>query len=238
MRIDGLAIANGFANRFLFVWSRLTQLLPYGGDIDRVAVTAVADRIDAALSALQARIQINGTMHLPLDPGARARWTEFYNQRRTGAGEGIAKALSARHVAHAARLATIYAVLDGSITIKGTHVDAAIAWCDYSIGSTEKAFVGRIAGKAGKLLEAVRESMPDGLDGAGIKRAVSHNWAAGELGAAGQLRAAPSPPRGSRSEHRRPTARAVPRIDQGRKEVMETSPRSAPTFGPYFLLPT
>ena len=60
---------------------------------------------------------------------------------------GITKPLTARQVVHAARLALIYAVLDGSVVIRREHVDAATAWCDYSIGSTEKAFVGRIAGQ-------------------------------------------------------------------------------------------
>jgi hypothetical protein len=96
--IDGISIANGFANRFLFVWSRMTTWLPEGGAIDPVAVAEVADQVEAALEKLASRIPVNGTVHLPLNPVARERWAEFYLERRTGIGDGITKVLTARQV--------------------------------------------------------------------------------------------------------------------------------------------
>jgi hypothetical protein len=45
------------------------------------------------------------------------------------------------------------------------HIDAAAAWCDYSIGTIAKTFVGRIPGKAGSLLAAVRDAYHDGITG-------------------------------------------------------------------------
>lgn len=182
--IDEMAIVNGFANRFLYVWSRLTRLLPYGGEIDRAAVSALAEEIAQGLEALEARIKINGTVQCRLQPTALEQWTAFYNEHRTGVGDGILKALSGRHVAHAARLATIYAVLDRSTVIRAKHIDAAAAWCNYSLDSTAKAFTSSVPGKAGKLLEAVRAAMPDGLIGTEVNNRVSHNWKAGELASA------------------------------------------------------
>lgn len=185
--VDELAIANGFANRFLFVWSRITAWLPDGGNIDRTAIAAIADRIDAALATLDGRIAINGSVHLELDPDAKARWAAFYRQRRTGVGEGIARSLSARHVAHAARLALIYAVLDGEPVIRERHVDAAIAWCDYSLASVAKTFACSLSGKADTLLRAVRDAMPDGIYATTLHDRAAHNWGKGELATARTL---------------------------------------------------
>ena len=58
---DEVALLNGFANRFLYVWSELVELLPFGGDIDRHAVEALARRFDVALEEILRRPAINGT---------------------------------------------------------------------------------------------------------------------------------------------------------------------------------
>jgi hypothetical protein len=184
VHIDGIAIANGMGNRFAFVWSRIAGRLPEGGAVDSARVAEIAQEVGDALTTLEDRISVNGTVHLPLNPAARARWGEFYMDRRTGIGTGITKALTGRQVVHAARLALIYAVLDGAVVIKEEHVAAAVAWCDYSCASAEKVFVGRVPGKAGLLLAAVRESMPDGITGRELNAGVTHNWKAGELSAA------------------------------------------------------
>jgi hypothetical protein len=171
--IDGLSVANGFANRFMYVWSRITNWLPDGGAIDAAAVGKIADTIRDALAALDDRLAVNGTVHLELDPAAKARWATFYRQRRTGTGTGVVKALTSRQVAQAARLALIYAVLDGAVVIRPEHIDAAIAWCDYSTHSATKAFGGTIGGKTGTLLTAIRAAGDDGLDGT-AQHAVFH----------------------------------------------------------------
>ncbi len=180
--MDELSIANGLGNRLLYGWSRYAALLPYGGDVDQGALADVAARIEAALETLDGHRAINGTTDYRLDPAARETWEQFYLARRRGAGEGIARALNSRHVAHAARLALICAVLDGGVpVIRGVHVDAAIAWCNYSRDTVDKVFVGGVGGKAGKLLQAVRDAMPDGLYGRTLNKGVAHNWKAGDL---------------------------------------------------------
>ena len=89
--IDEMSIANGLGNRFLYVWSRMSAWLPYGGEIDPVAPSAIVDQIDSALATLDGHIAINGSVHFPLAPAARERWGDFYRRRRTGIGEGITR---------------------------------------------------------------------------------------------------------------------------------------------------
>lgn len=182
--VDDIALANGFANRFLYVWSRLTCRLPNGGEIDQAESARVAADIADAIAKL--RVQVDANRARPqwyrLDPEATEAWEAFYRERRTGVGHGLAKALSARQVAQASRLALIYAVLDAEPVIRRRHVDAAIAWCDYSLGSIDKVLDGaQVGAKAGKLLEAVRTAMPHGITGGELYRGVAHNWHGGEL---------------------------------------------------------
>jgi hypothetical protein len=68
--MDALARANGFGNRFLYLWSRLTARLPYGGDVDASAINEIADTIATALGKVDKRIGVNGSVRLELDPGA------------------------------------------------------------------------------------------------------------------------------------------------------------------------
>ena len=81
----------------------------------------VVRQLSAPRSPDEARIGINGSVHLPLNADAKERWAPFYRERRTGVGDGITRMLTARQVAQAARLAVIYAVLDASPSI--TTVD-------------------------------------------------------------------------------------------------------------------
>jgi len=179
--VDDLAIANGFASRFLYAWSRISAWLPDGGDIDDVAVAAISDRLEAAIGQLDHRLKVNGSVRFGLNRDAHERWRAFYRERRVGVGVGISRALSARHVAHAARLMLIYAVIDGADLIDLAHVEAAIAWCDYSRDSAAKVFGASLGGKADLLLAAVRDAMPDGIYGTTLHDTLAHHWRAGEL---------------------------------------------------------
>jgi hypothetical protein len=158
--LDDTSIFNGLGNRFLWLWSELTHTLPFGAEIDLVGVGAIADRIgDGLVKALATDYRI--AEHSP----AGERWRAFYAERRRGVGDGAVQALTARHHVHAARIATVYAAVDGAATIGLDHVDAGIAWCDYSLGTVELVFGEGVTGDARRLLDAVRAAGRDGLDG-------------------------------------------------------------------------
>lgn len=171
---EELAVLNGFANRFLYAWSRIPVLLPYGGKIDTEVVTDLAAKIDTALHDVEG--------DYGFDDGARELWEPFYMERREGIGDSEAlRAITSRQAAHAARLSTLYAALDGAPTIGAAHLRAAIAWCDYSLGTIRRVFVGGVSGRAGVLLTAIREAGEDGLDGRDQAAVFGRNLAAGAL---------------------------------------------------------
>ncbi len=157
--LDTVSIENGLGNRLLWLWSELTTMLPFGASIDRVRVAAIGDRIADAIASM-----LDREYSIVEDSPAGDVWESFYRRRRRGVGTGPVEALTARHHVHAARLATVYAAVDGAATIDVDHVRAGIAWCDYSLATVELVF-GEIAGDAAKLLEAIRRTGTEGLDG-------------------------------------------------------------------------
>ena len=159
--IDDVSIHNGFYNRVLWIHTARTGSLPFGGNLDAVEVSSIADQIADAYGATGARF--------PVLPGTEAGevWREFYVAREDGVSEHgpVVEALTARHISHAARIALLYAVMDGASELNAEHIRAGIAWCDYSLGTVLRLFGGRpLVGDAGLLLEAVREAGVEGLD--------------------------------------------------------------------------
>src|SRR5215472_17121185 len=70
--LDKTAMANGYANRFLFACVRRGQLLPHGGDATDTAVRYLGPKITAALAMARQLERITMT------PPAAERWKEIY----------------------------------------------------------------------------------------------------------------------------------------------------------------
>ena len=129
-----VSMANGFLNRFLFVACRRTQLLPKGGEKNPLAKTGLKDRLALVLEHARCAGE------LPLHPDADKHWTATYEQMSERSMDGLTGALTARAEPHTMRLALIYALLDGAMSIKVEHLDAALAVWDYAARSAEWAF--------------------------------------------------------------------------------------------------
>jgi hypothetical protein len=183
---EEIAILNGFSNRFLYVWSELSLLLPIGGHIDDGEVRRLAERFVAVQTWVRQRPAVNGTSRwysIVEGSAVHGLWDPFFRERRPGLGESeMMRAITGRQVAHAARIALIYAALDRAEQFELEHIRAAIAWCDYAVGTIDKVFTGGPGGKAGQLLAAIREAGTDGLDGASQDRVFHGNLKSGTLG--------------------------------------------------------
>jgi hypothetical protein len=129
-----VSMANGFLNRFLFVACRRTQLLPKGGEKNPLAKTGLKDRLAQVLELARCAGELR------LHPDAEKHWTATYEEMSERSMEGVTGALTARAEAHTMRLALIYALLDGAISIKVEHLDAALAVWAYAARSAEWAF--------------------------------------------------------------------------------------------------
>ncbi|MEM1012373.1 MAG: hypothetical protein AAGI46_09145 [Planctomycetota bacterium] len=117
--------ANGFASRFLFVASRRSKALPFGGDLPPDDLRDVASGLADATNVAR-RI---GRMTWSRE--ARPVWAEMYDKANAEAGEGdgTLAMILARGATHQLRLSVAYAALDGSREIGVRHLQAAAeAW--------------------------------------------------------------------------------------------------------------
>jgi Protein of unknown function (DUF3987) len=153
--------ANGFANRFLFCCVRRSKQLPDGGSLDPAALDHLADHVQhAAERARPIRL-------LHRSPAAAKLWEAAYRSFGDGPS-GLAGALVARPEAQTLRLSVAYALLDRSNVIEVPHLEAALAVWRYCERSALHVFGATLGDPiADRLLAAVRQAGPAGLDRAG-----------------------------------------------------------------------
>ncbi len=168
-------VANGFANRFLFVAARRSKILPEGGALDDGELRSLADELRHA-------IRFAGVQRtLDRDPAARARWAQVYPELSEGR-PGLLGAATSRAEAQVMRLAVIYALLDQSSVIGLEHLEAALALWDYCDRSAAYVF-GTALGDplADDLLERIRDAGPKGLSRTDIRDALGRHRRGDEI---------------------------------------------------------
>ena len=157
-KLNAIEIANGFANRFLFVCVRNTQRLPRGGNLDDQTVIThgreVRDRVQAARKL--------GVMHR--SPAADDVWVPLYHAMCEDNPGGLLGPVIARDQAQMVRLQVAYALLDASRTIEPHHIEAAWAFWRYCRASAAHIFAGSLGDPlADRLLAELRRVAPTPL---------------------------------------------------------------------------
>jgi hypothetical protein len=126
-RLAAVDVANGFANRFLVVYSERSKLLPDPGFPDEDERMDVAARFQTVLD------RAADVRRMTRTEAAGVLWAREYisrHSRKLPPGSPV-EAMFARWHAHAARLSVVYALLDGSPVIDVPHLEAALAAWDY-----------------------------------------------------------------------------------------------------------
>lgn len=119
-RLTSIDMANGFANRFLWLCATRSQCLPFGGAVDEGALAALAAK------AAQIVEFARNCGRLQFADEARAEWSSVYPTLSEGR-LGLLGEITARAEAQTARLAMLFAVLDHCDEIKLPHLRAALA---------------------------------------------------------------------------------------------------------------
>jgi Bifunctional DNA primase/polymerase, N-terminal len=135
--LDETSLANGFANRFLWLAVKRSKLLPEPVPFAGPKVEALAERIRSAVDFAR------GIDEVGRDDEAREVWRTVYPDL-TADRPGMLGAVVNRCEAHAVRLSLIYALLDGSPIIRRAHLHAALAVLDYVEASARFIFAGRL----------------------------------------------------------------------------------------------
>jgi hypothetical protein len=152
--MDRTEFASGFGNRFLWLLSERSKELPYGGNLDPEAITALGERLKIVLDKARARERMFW------NPAAYQLWGQVYHDL-TRDRPGLAGAITARAEAQVTRLALVYALLDGAKDVGEPHLRAALALWRYAEASAV-CFFGDALGEpiADKILAALRTQGP------------------------------------------------------------------------------
>jgi primase-like protein/uncharacterized protein DUF3987 len=155
-RLTRTDIANGFANRFLWLLVKRWQLLPHGGYLDDVVRADLARRFKEAVE-FGKRV---GRIGMARD--AYDAWTEIY-PALSAERPGLFGSVTARAEAQTIRLALIYTLLDRKLAIEKVHLEAALAVWEYCEQSAARIFGDAIGDPvADEILQALRVT-PEGL---------------------------------------------------------------------------
>jgi hypothetical protein len=173
-KMPGLEVANGLLNRFLIVCSKRSKLLPFGGALNDADLDPVAGKLRDAIDEARTR------RRLFMTPEARAVWAPWYHQAPSLGG--LLAAATARRETQALRLALTYALLDRRDVIDTVHLRAAFAFWDYCFASAQYVFGSRLGDPAAdRLLRALRDAYPGGLDGREQHALFARSLPAGKL---------------------------------------------------------
>lgn len=124
---------NGFANRYLWVCTRRSKVLPEGGGI----VNYQALTSSLALSLFRERER--GEREIKRDEEARAMWADVYGDLSEGR-PGLLGSVTGRAEAQVLRLSVLYAAIDGAEYVGREHLLAALAVWEYVEASARYVF--------------------------------------------------------------------------------------------------
>lgn len=175
-KLNKNALFNGFANRFLFICSQRTKLLPDGGEVPQDELRLLGDEIAQTLDRARSLGEVRRS------PEAQELWHEVY-ERLAGDRYGKVAAATNRSEAQVVRLSLVYAALSGSPVILRGHLESALAVWDYCHQSAQ-CLLGRPEDNAElwRILGAI-EASPEGLSRTEIRDVACHGRTAQVLDA-------------------------------------------------------
>ena len=191
--LNATDMANGFANRFLWICAARSKELPEGGNLSEAALAPVAQRLRDAIAYAQT------TSEMKREKALKEMWARTYHEV-TASAPGLVGAITSRAAPQIMRLACLYALLDHSVVVRAEHLLAAVALWEYCHGSARFIFGDSLGDPvADTILHALRNA-PDGLDRteissrfAGHKRSEEISRALAALQEHGLARVQPQP---------------------------------------------
>jgi hypothetical protein len=168
-------MANGFGNRFLWVYVKRSKCLPEGGKLDNEKLKPLIEKLRKAIEFADSVNEISK------DKEATKIWCEVYPVLSEGK-LGIAGALTARAEAYVMRLACLYALLDCSNAICPAHLKAALALWKYSEDSVSYIFGNRLGETiVDNILDALKEAFPKALSRTDINNLFSRHKSSADI---------------------------------------------------------
>jgi hypothetical protein len=178
-RLTRTEMANGYANRFLYLLVRRSKELPFGGD--QLSYEVIAD-LGARLNAAVETAKMLGRVGWTGD--AAKKWRSVYSAL-SAPQPGLLGAVTARGEAQVVRLALLYALLDGASLIAPEHLEAALAVGEYCEASAAFIFGASLGDPvADEILRALQQAGAAGMTRTAIRDLFGRNQSSDRIGAA------------------------------------------------------
>lgn len=157
--IKEVELANGFANRILWCAAKRRALLPSAEQLDWNTYPAILANLKEVFDQYFANT--DEPKRFKRTARAEVLWQELYRKLNSEKRAGFMDAVLVRDTSHLLKLALIYAVLDLAGAIDVSHLEAALAVCDYSQASARWIF-GQWTGNylANQILWALQRCTP------------------------------------------------------------------------------
>jgi hypothetical protein len=168
-------MANGLANRFLWLCWKRSKCLPEGGSLRDEELHDVADRIHAAVAFAN---EHSAAVHR--DAEAREMWAAVYPSLSAGK-PGLLGAATSRAEAQVLRLSLLYALLDQSSVIRVSHLESALALWQYAEDSARFVFGSALGDPTADAILTLLKTNPGGLTRTEISEHFKRNKPADEL---------------------------------------------------------
>jgi hypothetical protein len=171
LKLNVKDVSNGYANRFLHVWSARAALHPEPGRLPDATIRPLGARLSRAVAFARSTGEISRSREFS------DAWDSLYRVIESQPSGGLAyDSLTARATAHVLRLCLLYALLDMSPVLHVRHLEAAVAFWDYCEATVAHIW-GATLGDArlDKLATALVDAGPPGLDRTQINGLFSNN---------------------------------------------------------------
>jgi Bifunctional DNA primase/polymerase, N-terminal len=177
-RITRTEMANGFANRFLFVCVRRSKRLPHGGTLADAELATLRKHVREAVEFAKTVGRVTMTA-----PACRL-WEAVYPVLSADQ-PGLLGAITARGEAQTIRLALIYALLDHKDQIDEAHLKGALAVWEYCEASAARIFGGALGDPvADEIQQALRQAGSAGMTRTAIRDLFGRNRSGDRIGTA------------------------------------------------------
>jgi hypothetical protein len=160
--------ANGYANRFLFVYAERSKYLPFGGRLDEPTMAELSQSLSVARHQARKLDKVRFSKH------ARKLWRKTYI-RLTKETPGMLGAITSRAEAQVLRLSMIYALLEGLNVIRTRHLKAASALWEYCEQSAAFVFGGSLGSPVADTILSELKQEKKGLTRDDIHELFHHN---------------------------------------------------------------
>lgn len=172
--LQTIEIANGFGNRFLWMYAKRSKLLSNGGELDKVDFSPIIAELKDILEYTKNAERIS------FDAEAQKYWDAIYTDL-SEEKYSISGLLTNRNEAQAIRIAMIYALLDQSDKIKTEHLKAAIAVIKYCEASCDYLFSELNNNPLANQIYSLLQNSKNGLSRTDISNALHRNKGAKEI---------------------------------------------------------